>query len=386
MNQKLKAQFGDFGAYGTIANRSPYVGMQAPQQAVAGTRPGVGWGAAAASAAGAAPPSGWAQAGQFAASPTGAALINAAGGYLVSKGQEEQAERDRQAMLARTQQDARLQVARDLQSRAGAGIAPLGEAQTFANRRMLEGAVASKLFGGGFAVPGPAGAKFQPMAPPAGFTQAMTDPTQVKAATAQAIANAEADRLGVNPHLAQTDLGALGLQAPAQDPRAAGVARGQQLWNQQNQLWDEQLGAQRGQDLANQTGKKINPKTGLPKGYELDPQTGDLKKESFWKTKWGKAIKYGALGAATIATAGAASPARAAAIAAGSGAFQGATSGGGWKGALMGAGLGAATGGLGGGGGAGVGQAFGKTALTQTAKTMLKDPRFYAGAVQAARS
>lgn len=392
-NTKLNAQFGNFGATAPLVNRSPYVGMSAPQQAVTGARPSATWAAAAAGAAGASP-SGWQTAGQFAASPTGAALINAAGGFMATKGQEQQAALDRQLRERQMGQDARLQVARDLQSRAAAGTdRPMGEAQLFANRRMLEAAVAAKLFGGGVGIAGQPGlpTQFRPMALDPAYGAQFSDPTAVKTATAQSIANAEADRLGVNPHLAQTDLAALGLAAPAGgDPRLAATERGRELWNTQNRLWEDQLQAQQTQDLVNRTGKKINPKTGLPKGYELDPKTGDLKKESFWKTKWGKAIKYGALGAATIATAGAASPAMAAAIAAGSGAFQGATSGGGWKGALMGAGLGAATGGIGGGAGAGVKQAFTKAALANTAKTMLKDPRFYANvapqALQIARS
>jgi len=364
----------------TIAASNPYAAyMGGKMTAPVATAPAAGG-------------SGWAKAGQFAASPTGAALINAAGGYMAAKGNEKQAELDRQLREQQLQQDARLSVARELMARNQIGMdRPIGESQNFANRQLLAGAVAKSLFSGGARVGAPAGipSQFKGLQLDPAFAGAMTDPTQVKQATANSIAQRDAGFLAANPNAAQTDLAGLGLQATA-DPRAAAMARGQELWNQQNSLWENQLEAQNKKDLVAQTGKKINPKTGLPKGYEIDPNTGDLKKESFWKTKWGKAIKYGALGAATIATAGASSPAMAAAIAAGSGAFQGATSGGGWKGALTGAALGAATGGIGAGGGAGVGQAFGKAALATTAKTMLRDPRFYANvapqALQIARS
>jgi hypothetical protein len=345
----------------------------------------------------AASPSGWQQVGQFAGSPTGAALINAGGAYLASKGQEKENEKDRALREQQLAQDARLQVARDLQARAQVGTdRPMGEAQNFNNRQMLQAAVAGGLFSGGARIAAPNGlSQFKPMQFDPALTRSMTDPTMVKAATANSIMNREADLLGTNPNLAQTDMGALGLGplAPAGDPRMAAQERGQQLWNQQNLLWEDSLGQQKSKDMVALTGKKINPKTGLPKGYEIDPKTGELKKESFWKTKWGKAIKIGALGAATIATAGAASPALAAGIAAGSGAFQGATSGGGMKGALLGAAMGGATAGLGGGFGGAAGKvgtkaavgSLSKAAAVAGAKQMLKDPGFYAGGYQIAR-
>jgi hypothetical protein len=349
--------------------------------------PTYGTGALAPSAPVAQTPSMWNRMGNFAASPTGAALINAGGSYLATKGMEDQAEKDRALRAQQQSNDARLQIARDMQLRAESGTnRPIGEAQNFTNRQMLAAAVASGLFSGGFQIPGPAGARFKPMPVNPAFTQSLTDPTAVKAATAQSIQNRESDLLSTNPNIAQTHLGTLGLpQSGAMDPRISAMDRGQQLWNSQNQLWEDSLGNQKLADMAKLTGKPIDPKTGLPKGYELD-KNGQLKKKSFWDSGWGKAIKIGALGAGTIATMGAASPLLAAGIAAGSGAFQGATSGGGLKGALLGAGLGAATGGFGGGVGGAAAKGLGRAALTTTAKTMLKDPRFYANVAPSALS
>lgn len=85
-----------------------------------------------------------------------------------------------------------------------------------------------------------------------------------------------------------------------------------------------------------------------PKDYEYDDDTGLLKKKgSVWKTIGKVAIIAGAA-AASIATAGAASPWLAVALGAGAGAGVGAIDNG-WKGAALGGLTGAATGGLGAG-------------------------------------
>lgn len=85
-----------------------------------------------------------------------------------------------------------------------------------------------------------------------------------------------------------------------------------------------------------------------PKDFEYDDDTGLLKKKgSVWKTIGKVAIIAGAA-AASIATAGAASPWLAVALGAGAGAGVGAIDNG-WKGALIGAGTGALTGGVGAG-------------------------------------
>jgi hypothetical protein len=82
-----------------------------------------------------------------------------------------------------------------------------------------------------------------------------------------------------------------------------------------------------------------------PKGYEYDEDTGLLKKKgSVWKKIAKAGIIAGGL-IATIATAGAATPALLAAIGAGTGAAAGAIDGG-WKGALVGGALGAVGGGV----------------------------------------
>lgn len=344
----------------------------------------------------AARPGGMAGVNSFIASPTGAALINAAGSYMSARGQEQQFNQDRALRQQQIGNDARLTIANQLQERSLVGATrPMGESQNFANRQLLAAAIANSLFSGNGAIrPNNAavsgGMGFRPMPIDPRLAGALGNPQQVMQSTAQSIAQREADLLQANPNLTPTNLGGMGLpnMPGGFDPRSVATQRGMDLFGKQDQLYDQSLQAQGKLDLSKQTGKEIDPKTGLPKGYELDPKTGELKKKSFWQSKTGKAIKIGALGAATIATAGAASPALAAAIAAGSGAFQGATSGGGWKGALMGAGLGAATAGLGGGAGAAASKgagALGKQAMVQAAKQMAKDPMFYAEAYGMAR-
>lgn len=374
-----------------------------------GTNPNIGlYGTAPGQRALPAQPSGWQQAGQFAGSPTGSALIGAAGAFMAGKGQEKQAEADRRLREQQMAQDARLQAARAMYERAQAGAdRPLGESQSFSQQQMLKAALASSLFKGQGIRPNNAAVASQmgyqaPSIPPE-FLAQLSDPALVKQATSASIQQREADLLNINPHLAQTNLGAMGLSPAAAalqaqpagtgigqplDPRIAARERGLQLWLNQDQLLGENIQAQDQRDLVAQYGP-IDPKTGLPKDYKVG-KDGQLEKKGFWDKGFGKGLKTAgkvAAIAAPIVAAPFTGGASLALIAAGAGAAGGALSGGGWKGAALGAGLGAATGGFGGGAAAGAGKsAITKAALGAAAKNALKDPRFIGGAYGAIRS
>jgi len=322
----------------------------------------------------------------FLSSPLGQFSQAALGSFMVGKGQDRQAQMDRELRERQLAQDARLRAAQMQMERAQAGVnRPMGEAQSFSQQQMLAAALTGGLFSGAStirpndpAIAGRMGYKPPPIPPE--LLHQMTDPTAVKAATAHSIQQREADLLGVNPNLTPTNLGALGLQGPLPtpaspangmlaataselgdpaDPRQAAIARGQQLWMDQDRAFEAAQHA------------------------PAAPQD-EQKKKGFWDRGLGKVLKntakYAAPVAATIATAGMAAPVMMAA-GAGAGALSGALSGGGARSALLGVAMGAIP--L---GGAGAAKGLtGNAARTAAAKAMMKDPRFYANALGAMR-